>query len=474
MAIISSLGTGSGLDLEGILSKLMTVEQLPLTTLAKNEASFQAKLTAYGTFKSALSKLQDASQKLADTATYTAATATPADTSILTASASNGAVAGTYNVGVNQLAQAQVTRSENFFASTAATFQTGTIAISVGGAAATNITIDSGNNTLAGIRDAINAASAGVTASIVDDGISGNYLILSANTTGATAGAFSVTATSTGGSGFGLEEFDDAANPPTQLKTPLDAKFSVNGLAISRSKNTVEDAIPGVTLNLNKAGTLIPDAPLTTQVTVTRNTVSTQTSITSFVTAYNDVAKQVNTLTSYDSANSKGSILTGDSTLRTIQTRFSGLIGTSVSGLSGNIGRLSDIGISVQKDGTLSINSTKLVAALNDTSKDVAGLFSSTAAGNEGIGVRFDNALDSILGSGGTLANRTDGITQSIKDIGKQRTALTLKLTRIEATYRAQFVALDVALSSMQGTTSYLSQQLDYLKALATGVSSSK
>lgn len=469
MANITSLGTGSGLDLQGILAKLMTVEQQPLATLAKKEASFQAKLTAYGTFKSSLSTLQTSAQKLADAATFTSATATVADTTLLSASASSGAATGTYSVSVGQLAQAQVLRSNTDFATTAVTFNTGTIAISVGGATAVNVTINSSNNTLAGIRDAINAVSTGATASIVNDGTT-NRLLISSNTTGLTAGAVSVAVTDSGSGGTNALSTLNGASL-VQMQSPLDASFSVNGLNITRSTNSVADVIPWVTLNFTKAGTLL--APLTTQLTVARNTVSIQSAITSFVTAYNDAAKQIKSLTAYDFANTKGSVLTGDSTLRNVQTQLSSLVGSSVSGLAGSISRLSDIGINIEKDGTLSINSTKLSAALSDTSKNVAGLFRSTTSGNEGVAVRFNTTLYSIIGTDGLLANRTEGINQSIKSIGKQRDALNLRLTKIEAQYKAQFIALDTTLSSMQGTSSYLTQQLDYLKALATGVSSS-
>lgn len=469
MANITSLGTGSGLDLQGILAKLMTVEQQPLATLAKKEASFQAKLTAYGTFKSSLSTLQTSAQKLADAATFTSATATVADTTLLSASASSGAATGTYSVSVGQLAQAQVLRSNTDFATTAVTFNTGTIAISVGGATAVNVTINSSNNTLAGIRDAINAVSTGATASIVNDGTT-NRLLISSNTTGLTAGTVSVAVTDSGSGGTNALSTLNGASL-VQMQSPLDASFSVNGLNITRSTNSVADVIPWVTLNFTKAGTLL--APLTTQLTVARNTVSIQSAITSFVTAYNDAAKQIKSLTAYDFANTKGSVLTGDSTLRNVQTQLSSLVGSSVSGLAGSISRLSDIGINIEKDGTLSINSTKLSAALSDTSKNVAGLFRSTTSGNEGVAVRFNTTLYSIIGTDGLLANRTEGINQSIKSIGKQRDALNLRLTKIEAQYKAQFIALDTTLSSMQGTSSYLTQQLDYLKALATGVSSS-
>lgn len=470
MATISSLGTGSGLDLQGMLNKLMTVEARPLTALATKEAAFQAKLSAYGTFKNALSALQTATQKLVTAGTYTGTTATVADSTLLSAYAGSVAATGSYNVSIGQLAQAQILRSDTAFAATTDTFNTGTIAISVGGAAAVNVSINGTNNTLAGIRDAINAASTGATASIVNDGTT-NRLLISSRTTGLTAGAVSVTVTDSGSGGANALSTLDSASL-VQVQVPLNADFTINGLHVTRSTNSVSDVISGVTFTLSKAGTLA--TPLTTQLNVARNTALAQSAITSFITAYNDVVKQSKSLSAYDATTKIASPLTGDGTLRNIQNQLSSLIGANVSGLTGSISRLSDIGISVQKDGTLLADSAKLSDAVSDTSKDVSGLFSSTTTGNEGVAVRFNTILDGILSSSGLLANRTDGINQSIKSISKQRDALNLRLTKIEGQYRAQFVALDRTLSSMQGTSSYLGQQLDYLKSIATGVSSSK
>lgn len=469
MASVSSLGSGSGLDLQGILTKLMAVEQQPLTELATKEASYQAKLSAFGSLQGALSALQTAAKTLTTASTYTAVGAGVTDSTIASATVTGTPAKGSYSIAVGQLAQAQVLRSNTAFAATDVTFNTGTIAISVGGGAAVNVTVDGSNNTLAGIRDAINAADAGVTASIVNDGTT-NRLLITSTTTGLTAGAVTVAVTDSGSGGSNALSLIDGASL-VQVQAPLDASFSINGLAITRSTNSVSDAIDGVTLNLTKAGTLA--SPLTTQLTLSPNTGLVQSAVTSFVSAYNAVVKQIKSFTTYDSANNKASLLTGDSALRSIQSQLSSLIGGSVSGLSGGLQRFSDIGVTVQKDGTLSTDLSKLQAALANGDWNVAGLFNSTASGNQGLAVRINAALDGFIGSGGLIASRTDGINASIKNLGKRRDALVLRLTKIEANYRAQFTALDTMLASMQRTQSYLSQQLDYIKSIATGVSSS-
>lgn len=466
MASISSLGTGSGLDLEGIITKLMAVEQQPLTVLQQKEASYQAKLTAYGTLKGALSSLQAAAQTLKTASTFTGTAASVSDSSVLSATTGSTTAAGSYAISVTQLAQAEVLRSNSNFPNTTDTFNLGTIAISVGTGAPVSVTIDATNNTLSGVRDAINKANAGVTASIVNDGTT-NRLLIASNTTGLTAGDISVSVTDSGAGGTNALSTLDGASL-VQVLPPLDAQFSVNGLAITRSTNKITDVIDGVTLNLNKAGTLA--TPVTAQLTISRNTNAIQTAITGFVNNYNTVIKQIASLSAYNADTKTASILTGDSTLRTIQNRLQSLVAGTVSGLSGNIGRLSDIGVAVQKDGTLSLNTSKLQVALGDPNTDVAGLFTSTTTGNEGIAVNFYNVLDSFVDDTGLIASRTDGITQTIKNLTNQQNALSDRLTAIEANYRKQFSALDTTIASMQSTQSYLTQQLDYLKSIATGV----
>jgi flagellar hook-associated protein 2 len=469
MATLSSLGTGSGLDLQGILTKLMTVEQQPLTTLTNKTTVLQSKLSAFGTLKGTLSALQLTAQSLSSSATFNPVSASLTDSSVLAASASSGAVPGSYAISVGQLAQAQVLRSNTNYAATTATFNTGSLAISVGGATATNITIDSSNNTLSGIRDAINTAKAGLTASIVNDGTT-NRLLLASSTTGLTAGAISVSVTDSGNGGANaLSDLSSASLVQTQA--PLDANFSINGLAISRSANTVTDAIDNVSFTLNKAGTLA--SPITTQLNVSKDAASVRSAVTNFVSAYNSAIKQIKSLSSYDAANDQPSVLTGDATLRTMSGQLSNAILGTVSGLTGGLSTLADIGVTLQKDGSLATNTTKLLAVINDTTKDLPGLFNSTATGKTGIAVTLNSILNSMVGTSGSIASRTDGINRSIKDISKQQEALNLRLTKIEANYRAQFTALDATVASMQGTSTYLTQQLDYLKSIATGVSSS-
>lgn len=451
--------SATNLDINSIVTQLMTIERQPLTELDLKEASYQAKISAYGTIKGALSSLQSAVQTLAQPNTFKTLGITSTDLSAVSGSATTSASPGTYNITVDQIAKANSVRSNDAYTSSSDTFNTGTLSIKVGSGSPIDITIDATNNSLSGIRNAINNANAGVSASIVNDGTN-QRLVLTSKTLGSN-GAISVTATDSGSGGtFALSGLDSTSL--VQLQAADDAKFSVNGLAVTRSTNSVSDVVTGLTLNLGKAGS--------STITVSKDNSTAVNAITAFVTAYNAVVSQNSSLTAYDASTKKDSILTGDSTVRSIQDKLASLIGASVSNVAGGLSHLSDVGLSLQKDGTLALDTAKLTLALNDSTKDVGSLFSQTTTGNTGIAVQFNTWLTSATGSTGIIANRVNGMNASIGDLEDQRDALTSRLTLIEARYRSQYSALDALISNMNSTSTYLEQQL----AALPGASSSK
>ena len=456
---ITSPGIASGLDVNGIISKLMALEQKPLTKLATKEADYNAKLTAYGSLKGALSSLQTAALALATPSTVTGKAASVSDTTVLTASASSSAAAGSYSLSVTQLATAHTVRSNVNYA-TADTFHTGSLAIAIHGGTAVNVTIDSGNNTLAGISQAINNANAGVTATIVNDGTT-NRLLLTSNTSGS-VGSITVVATD---SGSGGAKALSALASLVETQAAGDAQVAINGLSITRSSNTITDAISGVTLTLAKGSGVSPGNAV---LTIAQDTGATTSSINNFVTAYNTAVSLLKTDSSYDAATKQGAVLSGDSTVRSLQAELRNLIHTNVTGIAGGISTLSSIGISVQADGTLATDGTKLAAALADPTKDISALFTQTTVGNEGIFVRLNTALETEVGYAGLIAGRTAGITTSLKGIADSRDSINRRLTQIEAQYRAQFTALDTMIAQMQKTSQYLTQMLANLPSTSS------
>jgi flagellar hook-associated protein 2 len=480
MATISSLGTGSGLDLSGMLTKLMAVEQLPVTQLQTKEATYTAKLTAVGTLKSATAAFQTASDALAASTLFQGNTATSSNTSVISATASTAAKTGTYNLNVLANAQAQTLASATFASMTDPLNGTsaGQLKIELG-------TYDSSGNTfttnsskdpvtvaipanasLSDIRDAINNSNSGVTASIISVGSAGYKLSLTSNATGASNSIKLTSMDSSGNAannntGLAQLSFDPTAATGSGKEFTVgiaaqDAHLQLNGIDLYRSSNTVSDAITGVTLTL---GSTTGSSTLT----VAQDTSSISTAITNFVKAYNDLNTQIQSSTSYDQTTNTAAALTGDATTRTLQSSLRSLLSTSVNtGVTG-ISTLSDIGVAFQKDGSLTFDASKLTTALNTSSTAVQALFSAKSSSTstvEGVATKLSSALTDMLGDSGLFAAKTDGLNATIKQLKDQQDELTRRLSQVEANYRAQFTALDTTIAQMQSTSSYLTQQL--------------
>lgn len=399
---IQSTGIGSGLDVNSLISGLIQVESRPLTTLNTREASFQAKLSAYGTLNSGLASFQNALSSLTRASTFQTLTATAGDSTVLNATASSVASAGNYNINVTKIAQAQSLSSAGQVSSTAAigsgtsttiTFQFGTITgTATNGVYPPNpattfaqdatqatgtVTIDSSNNSLQGIRDAINAANVGVTASIVGDGSAAPYhLVLSSSKTGANS-SLKITATGDAAVQNLLNYDPEGTQNFTEVISAQNAALTVNGIAISSASNSVTDAIQGVTINATKIGT--------STLSVAASTSSIQSSITSFVSAYNDLNAGIRTLTAYDPSTRRGGLLLGDSTTQNIQNQLRNALSSAVNGLSGGFTNLSQIGITFQRDGSLAVDSTKLSNALSSNLRDVSGLFAAVGQASDSL-----------------------------------------------------------------------------------------
>ncbi|WP_397407950.1 flagellar filament capping protein FliD [Polaromonas sp.] len=480
MAAVSSLGVGSNLDLSSLLANIKSAEQAPLVALQQQQRSYTSKLSAYGQLSSALSALQTAAAALAKPALYTGVKATSSATDVLTASALSTAASGSYALNVTQLTQAQSLAATGVASTTAAigagaattvTLDFGTISggtldpatgkyagatfTADGARTATSITIDSSNNTLAGIRDAINASTAvGVTASIVNDGsATPNRLVLTSRQSGETS---SMRIAVTGDAAVsGLLANDPAATQNLQqTAVAQNTKLTVNGIAITSATNTVAGAIRDVTMTVAKVGA--------STLSVQQDTGGVQSAVTTFVNAYNSLQNVAKQLTAFDAASKSGAVLLGDSTLRNIQISIRSALTTAQVPDSSGLAMMSQIGVAFQKDGTLSIDSTKLSTALGSQMSGVAKLFSGTA-GVGGYGAQMSSLITGMTDSNGTLTAATKGINTTLDSLGKQYTATSARIDATVARYKAQFTQLDVMMSGMSRTSSYLTQQFDAL-----------
>ncbi|MGE5384967.1 MAG: flagellar filament capping protein FliD [Betaproteobacteria bacterium] len=443
MASLTASGLVSGLDVNTLVSNLMTVEQQPLVALNTKEASYQAKISALGSVKSALAALQTAAEGLIPPAgntaaeKYTTTTATASDTTLFSAAANNSVAAGSYTLSEITLAHAQQVRKSGFTIPAGA----GTLDIKVGTGTAVAVAIDA-NATLSTIRDAINASSAGVTASIVNDGTNDN-LILTAKNSGA-ANTISVT----GSAGFESFNYSSGTTNSWVNQQPAnDATFKLNGITITSATNSITTAISGLTINLLK------DNAGSATLTVAKSNNSVTTSLNGFIKAYNDAMGVMKNLTAYNANTKVAATLNGSSTVRSAQSQLRSMLFTASGGSNADLQRLSDIGVSLQLDGTLKLDSTKLNNAISSDFNSVANLVSD-------VGTRFKTTISAMVGSDGLVAGSIDGLNATIKDIGKRRDAINLHLQKVEANYRKQFTALDVQLTNMKQTSASLAQQL--------------
>ncbi|MQM31316.1 MAG: flagellar hook-associated protein [Candidatus Accumulibacter phosphatis] len=465
---LSSPGLGSNLDVNSIITQLMSLEQRPLTALSQKEASYQAKISALGSLQGSISALQTAAGNLVPATGTTAAEkfslfkTSVGDTTIVGASATSSAVAGTYTLEVNQLARqhsvASSTGAATPFSGTGDTLPLGgTLTLSLdnaGGSSphtSTEIAIADGA-TPENVRDAINGANAGVSALVIN-GVAGKQLVLTSNDAG--SNQFIKL------SGIaGLAYDPDAAPAPSdafvQSQVAQGSAFKLNGIAVEGVSNQVSTAIDGITLNLLK-GPEAPATALSTTLTISKDNSSLSTGVNALVKAFNDFSATASGLGSYNAATQTAGALNGDSTLRTAQNSFRSILGNIPAAVAGSsFQRLSDVGVSLQKDGTLSVDSAKLSAAI---SGDLAGVANLVAA----VGSAFKDAADGLVGSSGLIAARREGINASIASLGKQSDVINDRLAGIEARYRKQFTALDTLISGMTSTSTFLAQQLAIL-----------
>jgi flagellar hook-associated protein 2 len=473
MASITSTGVGSGLDVNSIVTSLMALEKRPLTLLQGTASTLQTKLSAFGSLKSQIANLGDIATKLADTANWNPLTADSTDAASVSASAASGAAAGKYRLEVQQLAQSQALASGYFAASTTAV-GTGTITIELGttsggvftptaGGTPKSITIGAASQSLAGVRDAINAAGAGVTASIVT-GSGGARLVL--NGGDGAAGSMRVTVAdddtnATDTSGLSALAWDPAAavgagRNLTQSQVAQDALFTVNGLALTSATNSAKDVVQGLTLTLARTTTVPVD------VTVAVQTVAVRKNVNDFVNAYNSLNKLVQQQTQADPSGATRGPLQADSTATQLLSSLRSMLQGGVTGMAG-ANSLSTAGMELQRDGSLKVNDARLTPLLAEPAK-LAQLFGQAQTGTDattrGFGVRFKAWASALTSETGTLASRTTGLNDSLTRNRRAQESQEDKLTRAEARLRGQYQRLDSNMTSLNAQLSQLKSAL--------------
>jgi len=463
MASISSLGIGSGLKLSDILDSLTAAEKATLTPITKQQSSYTAKLSAYGTLNSALVSFQTANTALSKADLFTATTTT-STSDAFSATTTGNAIAGKYTISVTQLAQAQtLTTGAQKDSKAAIATSASTLTIQQGGdKKPVTIDISAANSSLTGIRDAINNAKAGVSASVINVGNGEYRLSITSNDTGAdNAMTLSVSGDSALQGVLGYNgNSSDKSNGMTESVTAQNSKLTVNNVAIENSSNTISNALEDITLNLSDVTTG------NQTLTIAQDNTKAQTAIKDWVTAYNALQDTFSSLTKYtavdpgaDAQDTSNGALIGDSTLRTIQTQLKSVLSNTLS--SSSYKTLAQIGVtSDPSTGQLKVDDDKLAAALKKDASGVGELIVGDGK-KTGITTNIGSNLTSWLSSSGIIQAAKDGVSKTLNKLTKDYNAASDIIDAKVARYKAQFTQLDVMMTSLNSTSSYLTQQFE-------------
>lgn len=392
MASITSPGIGSGLDVTSLVNSLVTAEGQPAAQrLDTREAKLQAQLSALGSVKSALSTFKGALSSLTNAASFQKRSAVSGNADLFTATVSGTPAAGSYEIEVTHLAQAHKLASAPF-TDTLSAVGTGTLTFQFGDPTkpAQTVTIADGDNSLTGVRDAVNAANIGVRASIVK-GDNGYQLVFSATNSGTdnslriTVAESPADGTNTDLNGLSRLAYDPAAavgdgKNLTEVSAAEDAVVMIDGIQVTSATNTISDAIAGVTLTLKKE-----EIGTKATLDVSLDKTSAATAVEGFVNGFNNLVGTFTQLSGYNAETKQGGILIGDSGLRSILSQLRGVLGSPVEGLDGTYRALADLGIKTQADGTLSLDKTKLNAALDSNFDDIGRLFAATGVATDSL-----------------------------------------------------------------------------------------
>lgn len=482
---LSSAGIGSNLPIDSIISQLMAVERRPIDLLDKRVASFQSQLSAIGSLKSAMASFQSAAAGLSDIGKFQAFSAKIADTAVASATAGPKATPGKYSLEVSQLAQSQKLVTSGRASATqpigpgTITIDLGTIALGTdgsfdaatgkyagasftpNGSGAKTITIDPANTSLSGIRDAINKADAGVTASIVNDGGASPYRLVLTQTASGNANSMKISVAGDPALQALLGHDPTGTQALSESVSAKNAEFKLDGIAISTATNTPSDVLDGVTLTLAKTNVGSP-----TTLDLARDTEAVAASVAKFVSAFNDISKKLTDLTAYNETTKTAAVLNSDSTVRSIRNELRAMLGSPVAN-SGAFSVLSEIGVSL-KGGVMTLDDAKLKKAAATNFDDIAALFASvgkptdsqvsfksagakTVPGTYLVEVSQAAARGSLSGAGAAPLTIGDG--NNTLDITLDGVRASVKLTN--GTY-ASFDALVAELQSkINGTSAF-------------------
>ncbi|MBS1812401.1 MAG: flagellar filament capping protein FliD [Acidobacteria bacterium] len=458
---VSFSGLGSGIDFSKLTDSIVAARSRPISLLQSKSSDLTKRSDAFKQLNTKLATLTSAAEALTDQDLGTGRLASSSATDKVVVTADATAAKGALNVTVTRLASSLTQSSRVYTSKTNAVLAggatTATFELRKGDdTSGTEITINSANDTLEGLRDAINDADAGVTATIVDtNGAGTSYkLVLTSSDTGAEGRVQLVETTATG---TGTDINLTSLNPPgaTNDFSDLDAEFDVNGLTLTRSSNTVTDAVEGVTLTLKDEGSA--------KISVSASTSDISSKLRAFITAYNDVHDFISSQSRKDGSGKAGAFL-GDAIARSVQRQLRDVVGGSSSDNGGALTNLTQLGIGRDENGKLTLDSTVLDEQLANSLDDVKALLAGASASETGIANQlYDTASllsDDITGIVQTTINRYQS---SIKSLDKSISDQLARISVLRESLSRQFAAADAAISGLNNQNTALTNLLKSL-----------
>ncbi len=474
MATISSVGIGSGLDVNNIVTQLVALEKQPLKSLAIKATNVQSQISAFGDIQSQFAALTDVATRIADASAWAARNASSSNTSSATITATSSASAATLSLDVDQLAQQQSVSSAGVTPAAMpgagtltlqlGTWSTGGAAFTPGSAVAVAVTVLA-TDTLAMIASKINAASTGVVASVFNDGTK-DHLTLRSQNTGAAAG-FRVQSGDAALAGLVFDPENSAGAGMAGVGLPVqyaqDAKARINGLAVTSASNTLSGNLTGVTISLLATTTtnygLLTETKSPLTLRITEDVTPAVKNVNDFVTAYNALNKTLAELTKYDAATKTAGLFQGDSSVVGLQSVLRSMVGSSSLGATSQT--LSDVGLQRQLDGSLAINTAKLSTAANNGTS-LQQLFTNNNSNplTNGFALKFKTLGQGVAASGGSVTNKATALQKALASNTAAQTKVNERATFVEARLRKQYSALDAQMAQLTALNSYVAQQV--------------
>jgi flagellar hook-associated protein 2 len=433
----TSTGLGTGIDVQQFVQLATASDTANITALQNQQSTLSSQTAALQQITTDLNNLQSAAFALSDPlGALDTQTATSSNSNVVAAVAASTATAGSHSVTVNSLATTSSYYTDPV-ATSSTPLTTGSFQVQVGSNAPVTVTVNSSNNTLDGLAAAINSQNIGVSASVINDA-NGSRLALVSQTTGAPGDVI-------------------VSNNTTNLNfhkavTGLNASLVVDGVPISSTSNTVSGVINGVTLSLGSAS---PNSPVT--LTVAPDTTQATNAVNQFVSAYNTAVNDINAQFAVNSDGSGGGPLEADGSLRQAQQALLSAVAFSSSGNNGAV-NLASIGVNLNDDGTLSVDSGALSTALSSNISGVQNFLQNTTTG-------FANNLSSVINgltdpSTGILGLDSQGISQTSQDLTQQISDLQSALATKQQNLTLVYAQVNATLQELPLLQSQLSQQL--------------